>query len=527
LLSFHNEMFDRKLKYYQQYKFLRLKHLSKHSINKLGTIKIILLYLIVCVTNHLEGQNLKKINGFLGVYHTSTGFIYSDTTGADSVPMQNEFKFGELAFPNQSIDNGFGFISNIDSCINWNSNKIIGIIQPTTEGGVYNQPNDTLLFSPYDIKNEPGMVQGGQRFSKLSQLYGPFCGVIIDDWNSDTLIAHQVRDAVQGKYVDENGNVHYESIATTPYNKLYAVMYDTWLNTSSVQFLDGVSYWYFKNQNCCYTQLDSDILQLRAYWPKRDILIGIYIKNSYLGWTDPNSVHYMLQHSLNSYDNGDINGITFFAGIDLVKSIMPLNQWKAFALPMWLDSLYFPYLGEAGGKIYDCDSNKFLTEVFVRVYCKGRISGDTLMRSRQKSDSTGEFHFGLWAGNRNTDSTYYWAIAEKAGYDNDTIGFWVKRNQYTSIPNLPLCHSKMKITNNTNGDFLLFPNPANELLNIKSSTILNGEIEITDLIGRANILQTVATFQTTIDISNLKSGLYYLKLKNYYGLSVTKKFVKQ
>lgn len=488
-------------------------------------LKIVFFYLAVLINQRLIAQNHKRITGFLGLYHTSAGYTYTDTTGTDSILMQNEFKFGELAFPNQSIDNGFSFQQDIDSCIRWNANKIIGIIQPPTEKGVYNQPSDTDLFNPYDISKGPGMVQGGKRFSKLSQLYGPFCGVIIDDWNSDSSIAHQVRDAVQGKYVDTNGNVYSESYATTPYNKVYAVMYDTWLEHSSLPFLDGVSYWYFKNQNCCYTQIDSDISQLRFYWPNKDILIGIYIKNSYLGWTDPVGVHYMLKHSLDSYDDGNINGITIFAGVYLVKNLMPLNQWKAFALSDWLDSLYYPYLGEAQGKLLECDSGKSLNNAFVQVFCKGRVSGDILMRSRQKTDSTGNYHFGLWAGNRNTDSTYYWIIAEKNGYDHDSTGFWIKRNQQTSIPDLSLCISKFNPVNSKD-DLLIFPNPIDKLLNLYSKNSSSSEIEIIDLLGRTILSQSFTNEQTTIDIGYLKGGFYFLNLRNNKGNSITRKFVK-
>ena len=277
----------------------------------------------------------------------------------------------------------------------------------------------------------------------------------------------------------------------------------------------------------CYANLDSDITVLRNNWRNKEILIGIYILNGHLSWTDPIGVHYMLQHSLDRYDDGDINGITLFAGPYLIKKTMPLSQWKALALPHWLDSLYYPYLGEAQGKLFDCNTGKPLIDAFIRVFCKGRISGDILSRGTQKTDTSGIFNFGLWAGNRNTDSTLYWAIAQKDGYDNDTIYFWIKRNAQTNIPNNSLCVSKNTTAINTNDELSVYPNPAGEYLNIVTKQTNVGAIEILDLLGRINLLQNITTTHTTVDIKNLKSGFYFIRLRDANGNISTKKFMKE
>src|SRR5580698_6435181 len=131
-------------------------------------------------------QSFIQLPGPLGVYHITPGYSYSDTSGTDSMPMERVFEFGELAFPNQDTDHGFHFQYEIDSCNLWNANRVTGIIQPPMEDGIYNQPNDTSLYFPFDISDSPGMIQGGERFSRLSKIYGPFCSVILDDWNGDT-----------------------------------------------------------------------------------------------------------------------------------------------------------------------------------------------------------------------------------------------------------------------------------------------------------------------------------------------------
>ena len=482
-------------------------------------LRIILLTLTeVLFIHQLMAQAFNQLPGPLGVYHISPGYSFSDTSGKDSLLEEYEFKFGELIFADQAVDHDFDFRSEVDSCVSWNANRIFGIIQPPTEGGVYNQPADTALYFPYDIENGPGMIQGGHRFSTLSKLYGGYSGVILDDWNGDTSITRKVRDAVRGKYVDANGNVYSDSIATTPENKLYIVIYGTGANPAALPVIDGVSYWYYANQNCCYANLDTDVTQLRISYPHKEIFVGIYLRNSELGWTDPSGVQYLLQHSLDRYDDGDINGITIFAGPRLNKDTMPLSEWKAFALPFWLDSLYYPYLGEGQGKISDCSTGNALPDAFVSVYCKGRVSGDTLIRSRQKTDLGGNYQCGLWAGNRQSDSTHYWLKAERTGYYTDTVGFWIKRGERTNIPSLSLCPANATGVNGINdskNNLLIVPNPSNGIFTVEltGGKPVKGLLEIYNVEGKQVYLTNLVTVHPLIDLSTQPDGIYLVKIK--------------
>jgi len=340
---------------------------------------------------------------------------------------------------------------------------------------------------------------------------------MLDDWNGDTSITRQVRDALQGKSVDASGNVNTNSEATTPYNKLYVVLYDTIANPSALPVIDGLSYWYVNSQNCCYANLDSDINRLRINYPGKEIMAGIYVRNTHLGWTDPVGVQYMLQHSLDRYDNGDINGILIFAGSELVKTYIPLSDWNAFQLPLWLDSLYFPYLGQGQGAIMDCNTRTTLSDVFISVYCKGRVSGDTLLRSRQKTDVNGHYQFGLWAGNRNTDSTYYWFIAEGKGYINDTVGFWIRRGDTTGIPNLSLCPgigTGISRLNETKDKLLAFPNPTNGnfTLQWQAEETTNARLDIYNVQGQVVYSASSIAELSSVDLSAQPEGIYLLRL---------------
>ena len=477
--------------------------------------KLTLFVLAFFIPHLMPAQGTHKITGPLSVYHIATGYTYSDTSGIDSVLVQSVFKFGELAISNQSVDNGLDFIPELDSCAAWHANRIFGIIQPPNEHGVYNQPGDTALYAPYPQLSGPGLIQGGQRFSRLSQLYGGYSGVIMDDWNWDSAITNKVRQAVRGKPVDAAGNVCTSCAETTPYNKLITVIYNTGVDTAKLYVMDGLFYSYFSGQNCCYQNFDADINILRNNFPNKEIMFCIFVNNTGLGWTQADGIQYLLQHSLDRYDAGDINGVSLFAGPFLLRDYMPLSVWDSLALPQWLDSLYFPFLGEGQGYTYDCNGGGRLSGANVHVYCKGRVSGDTLLRSNQKTDAKGNYHFGLWAGNRNTDSTYYWIIAEKSGYITDTVGFWIKRNQMTDIPPIRLCSG---ITGSA-ARIQAYPNPSNRYLTVEvgEAATTATALDVYDIMGRKVYSAPVTEALSNVDLSSLQDGIYQVIVSQSWG----------
>ncbi len=476
-------------------------------------LKILFIICAVCCHRSSRAQGPVKLTGPLGVYHIAAGYSYSDSLGIDSTLFEEEFKFGELAIPNQSSDGRLRFHQQVDSSINWHTNRTFAIIEPPSEHGVYNRPADTSLFSPYPVPRGPGMIQGGQRFSRLSQMYSGFSGVILDDWNGDTSSTHRVYDAVHGKYVDGDGNVYSESVATTPYNKLYCVIYNTSPHTEALSYMDGVVYSYFQGQDCCYANLDSDIYRLRVSFPHKDITIAIFIQNSFLGWTIPESDQYMLAHALDRYDDGDINGLTLFAGSFLTTVGIPGDRWSSLALPHWLDSLYYPYLGQGQGKVYDCNTGKVLAGAAIHVFCEGRVSGDTLSRSNQRTDTTGRYSFGVWAGNRNTDSTYYWAIAEAPGYIPDTTGFWIKRLDTTAIPDISLCAAPDPVSID-DMHMLVYPNPTGSGFNIRvdHGNAIDKEVCVYNMMGEKVYSLIQKEDYSYIDLSMQPDGIYLVAI---------------
>jgi hypothetical protein len=458
---------------------------------------------MLCVHSILA-QGIIRLTGPLGVYHIATDYAYSDSSATDSILMEYEFRFGDLAISNSRVDDGdFTFINEADSAISWHANRAFGIINPPSEHGVDNQPADTALYLP--SHTGAGMIQGGMRFSRLSQLYSGFSGVALDDWDGDTLTTHGVYDAVHGKYVDAYGNVCSQCPATTPYNRLYCVLYGTGAIPSVMPYMDGLYFSYINAQNCCYANLDSDINTLMANFPQKEIMIAIFLQNTHIGWADPDGVHYMLAHALDRYDDGDINEVSFFAGDYLVKKGITLNQWDSFALPHWLDSLYFPYLGQGQGHVYDCASGSALPGAAVHVFCQGRLSGYTLPRSMQIADAEGAYQCGLWAGNRATDSTCYWLVAEKAGYIPDTARFWIRRGDTAAIPDVSLCPAPYR----PDAQYMtVYPNPTGGTAAIELSEAVDGTLDIYDMLGKNVSSTTQSGAWSLADLSSQPDGVY-------------------
>lgn len=75
--------------------------------------------------------------------------------------------------------------------------------------------------------------------------------------------------------------------------------------------------------------------------------------------------------------------------------------------------------------------------------------------------------------------------------------------------------------------FTLYPNPAKNTLNVNINTIYNNAtLSIVDLQGRLIKSQSLLDTTTTIDVANLQSGVYIVKVDSSDG-SYTKKFIKE
>jgi hypothetical protein len=76
--------------------------------------------------------------------------------------------------------------------------------------------------------------------------------------------------------------------------------------------------------------------------------------------------------------------------------------------------------------------------------------------------------------------------------------------------------------NNFNSSISIYPNPATNELNIEATT--TSKIEIMNLAGLVIINIAAKEKNTTIDISTLAQGIYFVKLSSENGVAV-KKFI--
>lgn len=450
--------------------------------------------LILLLPNFLSAQTYpKKIRGFVGLYHPYDGYVYAGENVPDSTRLQDAFNFGCNGILT-SFNYGYAFPNYIDSAFNqWKLNKTFGILRSVSSGGVYSNPADTVLLNPVSPNT---MLQACARFSRLAEQSPQVSGVIMDDFFYSTLTATQLSDlklAMYGKYVNSTGAVNPALPATTPHLKLYATIYNTDLSktpsAAMLNTIDGIIFWLNNtSQNTAYVNLDSYITTIKTKYPKKEIIIGDYISYGSSALS-PASIHGVLDRALNQYDDGYIKGVLMFSGHWLSRNLITQTRWNAIDLPHKLNQVYYPYLGEGTGKTMLCNASGTLDSVWIRVYSKGRLSGDTTFIGGQISDASGNYEFGAWAGNRTTDSTYYWVIGSKAGYANDTVGGWIKRQQLSSFPNLEMCPQVTGTHEQTiNNELLLtvLSNPSASPVSFRYSIPFSTVVRITiyDLTGR-------------------------------------------
>jgi hypothetical protein len=104
----------------------------------------------------------------------------------------------------------------------------------------------------------------------------------------------------------------------------------------------------------------------------------------------------------------------------------------------------------------------------------------------------------------NADRYAYYYIDDITLIDQSTVGFNELGNE---------------------NSFSVYPNPANDVLNIKVGTIKeNTKIKIADVIGRTIL---ITAFKSQLDISFLEKGIYFVTIQQEGKTLGTKKIIKQ
>lgn len=92
-----------------------------------------------------------------------------------------------------------------------------------------------------------------------------------------------------------------------------------------------------------------------------------------------------------------------------------------------------------------------------------------------------------------------------------------------SVPDYLDADVALSVTDYILSNFSLFPNPANDVLNIKLNNITNANLRVYDIQGKLVIERSISNEQNLeLNVSNLQSGLYFVKLN-----TSTKEMVKK
>ncbi len=484
--------------------------------------------------NHLQKNtnNLSsfRMQGFIGFFHNSPGTIYGGWGWPYGELIQTAFNFGENAILNSAGYTGYTFQDNLtSSCTIWDLNKVYGILIGPSEKGAVNQPADTALFQPFS--SFPGMIQGAHRFSELSKIYPQIQGVIIDDFYSNypkylTLAQLQeIKDALLGKSIDANGNVDDSSVATTPNLKLYIVVYATgsqlyMVDPNVLKIIDGVNLWCY-SQNIDYTNYANNVNIVEKNYPGKEIIGGLYISAG-LNQMTPQSIQSLYQTEINLYDQGNISDVLTFAAIWLTQQYITQSRWDSLAIPPLLDTVYYPYLGEASGKIIDGQTNIPIQNALVTV--QRYTNSGPITIAEKYTASTGAYDFGAWAGK---DSLINYRVkVEDSSYATQYMNVQLQAGQNIDLPDIKLdaitginsdignIPSSYKLKQN-------YPNPFNPSTTISYSMPkeANVVLKVFNYLGQevstlVNKIQAAGNYNITFNADSMPSGVYFYSLRS-------------
>ncbi len=207
-----------------------------------------------------------------------------------------------------------------------------------------------------------------------------------------------------------------------------------------------------------------------------------------------------------------------------VTDIITNHTSSGLVLKWRVDTTNFPieWLADTAFGICDnyiCHYNDAGTPPFY-LWNPSTDTGGICVSAAYPADSTGDFHLSLnLTGGRS--GTYFVTVGI---FDpvplgtSHTMTFIITKPAGVSVPNVP--GSK---------DVLLYPNPASNELNLvydAASDIKN--IAVYNIIGKAMSVYKVTGNSANLNLENIPSGIYFVRLYNGSGNVVaTRKFTKQ
>lgn len=120
-----------------------------------------------------------------------------------------------------------------------------------------------------------------------------------------------------------------------------------------------------------------------------------------------------------------------------------------------------------------------------------------------------------WTWSNLEENTEYYALA---------IGQNVN-GEWGDLSILEFSTLESSIATNEFANFLTYPNPASDVLNIQTEAGIK-QIEVLNLLGQTIYNETVADEKLTLNISDWTNGVYVIRIKNDDGIA-TQKFIKR
>ena len=152
------------------------------------------------------------------------------------------------------------------------------------------------------------------------------------------------------------------------------------------------------------------------------------------------------------------------------------------------------------------------TAIFYYVYYKGNLVGDGQVMGTEVEilvNPETEYCFTVTAVNTVGESEH----------SNEACATTPAEGEDPETPD-----SNIEVAEN---DFVIYPNPVNDRLYIETQTLTQTlTIEIYDVYGRRQELSAISGQQSAINVANLNSGIYFVKVVTENG-EVVKRFVKK
>lgn len=196
------------------------------------------------------------------------------------------------------------------------------------------------------------------------------------------------------------------------------------------------------------------------------------------------------------------------------------NQYT-FKLHVWKESNGKPgtiiYTQEGLKPQNEDELNKFTTYLLDSIV----ILENSFFIGWQKVNTSEMLNVGFDVNRINNDKLFYnfsgsWVRSEFEGTVMIRPVFGKEINVSTGIDTKP---------KNQSLEYIIFPNPAKDILNINIDNYFteNYRYTIFDIYGRVYIDET--SQQSSFDVSNLKSGIYFIRVSDTKGINTTKKFM--